>query len=664
MEDEDLEEMRALRASSKYNQSNSVAHIFRPSRSREQDRSEKITRTSGESTRATSTEPLAVSFKGGADLRKESETSDSMEVLMGFSGFGKKAAKQFNVDDMFEKARRTAKEMSISRQKDSLMETVNGDDEPAPFVIMPPSSNNIEKPDRNKHKDRGDDDDDDDDYDNSDDEPDEESIEKRIPISHEISLDHGNKTVSALALDPSGSRLVTGGYDYEVKFWDFNAMDASRRAFRTLQPFECHQIKSIQYSITGDVILVASGNAQAKVIDRDGFDVLECVKGDQYIVDMAKTKGHVAMLNNACWNPKVKDEFITCSNDGTVRIWNTENPKKNKTVIKTKNKQGKKTIPTHCCFSKDGRIIAAACQDGSIQAWDTRKPFIHTTYIQRTAHALGSDTSCLSFSHEGNSLASRGGDDTLKTWDLRNFKEYLNVAMNLTNYYPQTSCLFSPDDKLIVTGTSVKKGQGSGQLVFLERESLRKLYEFDVMESSVVSCLWHPKLNQIVVGCGNGTTKVYFDPEKSNKGAKLCAGNVKRKVASKEMPLKDHIITPHSLPMFREKRFKNKKKLKEADRKDPVRSHRPDLPVTGPGHGGRVTSGMSLSAYVVKSMALEMKDDSHPREAILKHAKAAAEDPYWVSPAYAHTQPRTVFQEEEEDDEDEEESQRKKMKLL
>ena len=24
------------------------------------------------------------------------------------------------------------------------------------------------------------------------------------------------------------------------------------------------------------------------------------------------------MLNNACWNPKVKDEFISCSNDGYV----------------------------------------------------------------------------------------------------------------------------------------------------------------------------------------------------------------------------------------------------------------------------------------------------------------------------------------------------------
>lgn len=43
-------------------------------------------------------------------------------------------------------------------------------------------------------------------------------------------------------------------------------MDASRRAFRTLQPFECHQIKSIEYSITGDVVLIAAGNAQVYAV--------------------------------------------------------------------------------------------------------------------------------------------------------------------------------------------------------------------------------------------------------------------------------------------------------------------------------------------------------------------------------------------------------------
>lgn len=65
-------------------------------------------------------------------------------------------------------------------------------------------------------------------------------------------------------------------------------MDSSLRSFRTLQPCENHPIKALQYSATGDSILVVSGAAQAKVLDRDGFEVLECVKGDQYITDMAR----------------------------------------------------------------------------------------------------------------------------------------------------------------------------------------------------------------------------------------------------------------------------------------------------------------------------------------------------------------------------------------
>ncbi|KAL8203972.1 UNVERIFIED_CONTAM: WD repeat-containing protein 70 [Gekko kuhli] len=86
-----------------------------------------------------------------------------------------------------------------------------------------------------------------------------------------------------------------------------------------------HQIRSLQYSSTGDVILVVSGNSQAKVLDRDGFPVMECVKGDQYIVDMANTKGHTAMLNSGCWHPKIKEEFLTCSNDGRYTKYGLNN---------------------------------------------------------------------------------------------------------------------------------------------------------------------------------------------------------------------------------------------------------------------------------------------------------------------------------------------------
>ena len=38
------------------------------------------------------------------------------------------------------------------------------------------------------------------------------------------------------------------------------------------------------------MILIVAANSRAKVVDRDGFEKLECAKGDPYIVDMASTK--------------------------------------------------------------------------------------------------------------------------------------------------------------------------------------------------------------------------------------------------------------------------------------------------------------------------------------------------------------------------------------
>ena len=51
-----------------------------------------------------------------------------------------------------------------------------------------------------------------------------------------------------------------------------------------------HQIKVLEFNIAGDGILIIAGNSQARVIDREGKKVLECIKGDQYIVDMSRTK--------------------------------------------------------------------------------------------------------------------------------------------------------------------------------------------------------------------------------------------------------------------------------------------------------------------------------------------------------------------------------------
>lgn len=563
-------------------------------------------------------------------------------------------------DDKKKEAKKKKEDESSSGSNDSDSSDSESDDDmigpPLPPSLAPGPSQTADAAmgtttDDSVRKSRGAEGDSDDEDGESSDEEEETPI-SRIPSSLQIQLDHGKKTVSALALDPSGARLVTGGMDYDVKLFDFAGMDSSLKSFRSLRPCECHPIKQLQYSSTGDMILVVAGNAQAKVLDRDGFEKFECKRGDQYLTDMAQTKGHVAMLNTGCFNPKVKAEFMTCSNDGTVRLWDVNDAgSKQRHVLKPKSSQGRRCIPTACTYSPDGRWVAAACQDGSIQIWDHNRSFVNIAMTLRTAHANGSDTSSMCFSYDGKVLASRGGDDTLKLWDIRNFKKPLQERNNLTNYFPMTDCLFSPDDKLVLTGISIKKNEGKGKLLFMDRESLETLTELEVSDSSVVRCIWHPRLNQFVVGCGDGAVKLYYDEKKSHRGAKLCMARKPSKVKQMEVVASRQIITPYALPMFRQNRETSTKKQEEKARRDPVKSHRPDLPIYGPGEGGRLANkGGTLSQYVVQQLVVAKEDpyENNPREAILRHAKVAEENPLYVAPAYKKTQPVAIFQEEKE----------------
>lgn len=603
----------------------------------------------------------------------EDEELKNVESTMGFSGFGK-SAKHFDINEMVQTARKTAQERTASTSVDSSIKELS-----LAGPSKPSGSASLAKKEADKG-DAGDDDDEDDDDligppipkpvqeetsstksskkdeagddDLSDDEP--EKPTDKIPQSHEVALTHGCKAVVAVGVDPSGARLASGSVDYEVRFWDFAGMDSSLQSFRTLTPCEGHPIKALQYSSTGDSLLVITGTAQAKVMDRDGFETAECVKGDQYISDMSRTKGHTAALNSGCWHPKVRNEFLTCAQDSTCRLWEIEKPKQHKAIMKPRSANGLKTVPTTCTYSRDGNLIACACQDGSIQMWDHRKAFVNTAKLLRDAHQKGTDTSCIAFSYLGQSIATRGCDNTLKLWDLRQFRKPLHVVENLFSRYDSTDCMFSPDDALVLTGESVMKGESNGRLLFYDAKTFEKSHEIDVTDSHVIRTVWHPKLNQIFVSCGNGIVKIYYDQNKSMRGAKLCVIKTRRKMKQMEAMVTQHILTPHALPLFRQDRAKTTRKVLEKARQDPVKSHRPDLPIKS-GQGGRVaSSGSTLSSYVIRNMGLSkrVEDDQDPREAILKYAKEAADNPYWISPAYSKTQPKTIFQKPENDDDE------------
>lgn len=67
--------------------------------------------------------------------------------------------------------------------------------------------------------------------------------------------------------------------------------------------------------------------------------------------------------------------------------------------------------------------------------WDYKR-YVNVAKLTRDAHQNGTDTSSLSFSYDGLSIATRGGDDTVKLWDIRKMKEPVAVAKDLFNRFP------------------------------------------------------------------------------------------------------------------------------------------------------------------------------------------------------------------------------------
>ena len=112
----------------------------------------------------------------------------------------------------------------------------------------------------------------------------------------------------ALALDPAGSRLVTGGADSDLYLWDFAGMTRELKPFRHVEePLGGYQLRSIDFSPGGDRIIVCGASSQPAIFDRDGRKLATLMKGDMYIRQMDKTRGHVAACTQVRWHVRDKE---------------------------------------------------------------------------------------------------------------------------------------------------------------------------------------------------------------------------------------------------------------------------------------------------------------------------------------------------------------------
>lgn len=107
-------------------------------------------------------------------------------------------------------------------------------------------------------------------------------------------------------------------------------------------------------------------------------------------------------------------------------------------------------------------------------------------------------------------------------------KEPLKVFVDLPNHYAQTNIAFSPDEQLVLTGTSIERDSTTGGLLcFYDLAKLELVSRVGVSQTcSVVQCIWHPKLNQVTAKASLLDVLYaykYMHPFNSNTSLPLCA---------------------------------------------------------------------------------------------------------------------------------------------
>jgi len=428
------------------------------------------------------------------------------------------------------------------------------------------------------------------------------------------------------------------------------------KPFKTFEPAESYYVNQLRYNWYGTQFLCISATTQPKLYDRDGEEIATYIKGDPYIRDMKNTAGHVGEVTGCYWDPSHENRFITSSADSTIRIWDVENKRKQDNVIVVKSKErGARTKVTTCSYSPSGSQIVGVCYDGAMHLWSSSSNFVRPNASCENAHAKGTETGSVQFDLSGDYIATRGGDGTVKTWDIRQLKKNLYTASDLPAPYSNMNAIWSPDQKYLVTAVagSVKDGKATGRLVFLKREGLTIAHEV-AYDSCAVNVQWHSKINQIFTAHADGSVHILYSPLTSTHGANLLnRQRDRRKVTVEDISASlqtGPVITPGDEPVVEFGLGLPSKRKREKERMDPRKSMRPELPVSGPGRGGRV--GASATQHVVQNLVRDTMRDEDPREALLRMAEKVDSDLQWTK-AWKESQPKPVFRDvtPEEDEE-------------
>ena len=298
-------------------------------------------------------------------------------------------------------------------------------------------------------------------------------------------LEGHQKSVYSVHFGPDNQTLASGSHDTSIRIW--NAIDGN-----CLGVLHGHTegVRCVRYSPDGQ--LLASGGHDRSIRLWSGQ-----IHSRESNSDSKVLNGHTNWVWGIAFSPD-GDILASGSDDGTLRLWSVQDEQ----CINVLNSHTDDVL----AIAVEGERLVSASQDQTVRLWN-----FHGQSL-KTLRGGTSGIRSLSLSPDGQTLASRGQDETIHLWQLQ-FDDYLSPlhpyktlnrpSDSTTHFTSWTSDLsFSPDGQTVATN-----GQDGSIVVWNVQTGF--LNQWSGHDAPVWAVIFDPKGQTLASGSHDQTVRLW-----------------------------------------------------------------------------------------------------------------------------------------------------------
>ncbi|CCA75897.1 hypothetical protein PIIN_09893 [Serendipita indica DSM 11827] len=234
-------------------------------------------------------------------------------------------------------------------------------------------------------------------------------------------------SISAFALSPDGSRIVSDSGENAIRLWDAETGQPLG------EPLHGHEgpISAVVFSPNGLLISSASDDKTIRLWDANTGQPL----GEPL-------RGHKRWVSDVAFSPD-GSRMVSASGDMTIRLWVVETGQRLGEPL-----EGHEDSISAVQFSPDGSRIISGSWDKTIRCWDavTGQP------LGEPIRGHEARINCIALSPDGSQIVSGSDDETLRLWDADTGQQLGQPLLGRNGVV--TAIAFSPDGSRIVSGSS------------------------------------------------------------------------------------------------------------------------------------------------------------------------------------------------------------------